>query len=42
MNKCNSIEATNISSNLRDQTKVRLNEIDKIKGYFNSEIQERK
>ena len=27
---------------LRDQTKSRLNEIDKIKDYFNSEIQERK
>ena len=26
---------------LNDQTKFRLNEIDKIKDYFNSEIQER-
>ena len=28
--------------NLSDQTKLRLNEINKIKDYFNSEIQERK
>ena len=38
-NKCNSIET---HSNLNDQTKSRLNEINKIKDYFNSEIQERK
>ena len=30
------------SSNLSNQTKFRLNEINKIKDYFNSEIQERK
>ena len=35
-------EVTNISSNLSDQTKFRLNQINKIKDYFNSEIQERK
>ena len=40
--ECNSIEATNTYSNLSDQTKFRLNEIYKIKDYFNSEIQERK
>ena len=40
MNECNSIEVTNM--HLSDQTKFRLNEIDKIKDYFNSEIQERK
>ena len=48
MNECNSIEAlTNTYSNLiaiplSDQTKFRLNEINKVKNYFNSEIQERK
>ena len=45
MNDCNSIETlTNTHSNLNlsDQTKFRLNEINKIKYYFNSEIQERK
>ena len=31
-----------ICSNLSDQTKFRLNEINKIKDYLNSEIQERK
>ena len=31
-----------INSNLSNQTKFRLNEINKIKDYFNSEIQERK
>ena len=31
-----------ISSNLSDQTKFRLNKINKTKDYFNSEIQERK
>ena len=35
-------EATNTYSNLNDQTKSRLNEINKIKDYFNTEIQERK
>ena len=35
-------EATNNYSNLSDQTKFRLNEINKIKDYFNGEIQERK
>ena len=35
-------ETTNTYSNLSDQTKFRLNEIDKIKDCFNSEIQERK
>ena len=42
MSECNSIETTNIYSNLSDQTKTRLNGIKKIKDYFNSEIQERK
>ena len=32
---------TNAYSNLSDQTKFRLNEINKIKDCFNSEIQER-
>ena len=44
MNKLNSIE-THSNLNpipLSDQTKFRLNEINKIKDYFNSEIQERK
>ena len=36
MNKLNSVEIS-----LNDQTKFRLNEINKIKDYFNSEIQER-
>ena len=40
--ECNSIKGTNTYSNLSDQTKFRLNETNKIKGYFNSEIQERK
>ena len=31
-----------VSSNLSDETKFRLNEINKIKAYFNSETQERK
>ena len=39
MNELNSIEK---HSNFSDQTKFRLNEINKIKYYFNSEIQERK
>ena len=37
MNELNSAEIS-----LSDQTKFRLNEINKIKYYFNSEIQERK
>ena len=41
MNKLNSIK-THSNLNLSDQTKFRLNEINKIKYYFNSEIQERK
>ena len=44
MSKLNSIE-THSSMDaipLSDQTKFRLNEINKIKDYFNSEIQERK
>ena len=35
-------EATDTYSNLSDQTKFRLNEINKIKDYFNAEIQQRK
>ena len=35
-------EATNTNSNLSGQTKFRLNEINKVKDYFNAEIQERK
>ena len=47
MNKCNffesnSNEVTNIYLNLSDQIKLILNGINKIKCYFNSEIQERK
>ena len=48
MNEYNSIETlTNTHSNLNavplnDQRKLRLNEINKIKAYFNFEIQERK
>ena len=44
MNKLNSIETqSNLDAiPLIDQTKLRLNEISKIKDYFNSEIQERK
>ena len=41
MNECNFIETTNTHSNLSSQTKFRLNEINEIKDYFNSEIQER-
>ena len=47
MNESNSIEAlTDTHSNfnaipMSDQTKFRLNEIDEIKDFFNSEIQER-
>ena len=42
MNECSSIETANIYFNLSDQTKFRLNKINKTKNYFNSEIQERK
>ena len=42
MSECNSIETTNIYSNLSNKTKFRLNEINENKDYFNSEIQERK
>ena len=42
MNECNAIKATNTHSKLTDQTKFRQNEINKIKDYFNAEIQERK
>ena len=48
MSQCNSIEIlTNTYSNLNavllsDQTKFRLDKINEIKDYFNSEIQERK
>ena len=41
MNKLNSIK-THSNLNLSDQTKFRLNEINKIKDYFQSKIQERK
>ena len=44
MNELNSIEThSNLNAtSLSDQTKFRLNEINKLKDYFNSEIQERK
>ena len=42
MNECNFIETTNTRLNLSTETKFRLNEIIKIKDYFNSKIQERK
>ena len=42
MNECSSIGVNNTYSNLSDQTKFRLNAINKIKDYFNSEIQKRK
>ena len=42
MNECNSIEASNTYFNLSHQTKFRLNEINTVKAYFNSEIQGRK
>ena len=38
MIECNSIEVTNTYSNLSDQKKFRLNEINEIKDYFNSEM----
>ena len=34
MNECNYIETTNTYLSLSDQTKFRLNEIDKVKDYF--------
>ena len=40
MNECNSIEID--KTNLTDQTKFRLDEINKIENYFNSEITQRK
>ena len=45
MNDCNSVETlTNTHSNLNlsDQTKFRLNEINKIEDYISSEIQKKK
>ena len=42
MSECNSVEMTNIYSSLSDQTKITLNEINKIRDSFNFEIQERK
>ena len=41
MNKVYSVK-TLVNTHLSDQTKFRLNEINKIKDYFNSETQERK
>ena len=41
MNECSFIEPTNTHSDLSNQTKFRLNEINKIKDIFNSEIQEK-
>ena len=42
MNECNSIEGINAYFSLSDQIIFRLNEINKIKDYFNWEIQESK
>ena len=43
MYKSDSIEAQNLNAiSMSDQTKFRLNEINKIKDYFYSEIQEEK
>ena len=42
MSEFNSIEPLNKYSNLSDQTKFRLNEINKIKNHFRFEIQEKK
>ena len=42
MDKCNSIEVPNIYQKLSYQTKFRLNEITKTRGYFNLEIEEKK
>ena len=41
MSECNSIQSVNISG-LSNQAKFKLNEINEIKDYFNSEIQVRK
>ena len=41
MNELNSIESNSIEISLNDQTKFRLNEINKIKSYFNAEIKAR-
>ena len=41
MSECNFIKSINISG-MTNQTKFRLNAVNKIKDYFNSEIQERK
>ena len=35
-------KGTNIYSNLSDQNKIKVNEINKVKDYFNLEIQEKK
>ena len=40
MNESNSIETTD-RKNITDQTKLTLNEVSKIKNYFNQEIKER-
>ena len=40
--ECNSTEATKVYLNLSYQIKLRLTEINKIKDYFNLEIQENK
>ena len=43
MKESNSIETKNLTAiPMNDQTKFRLNEINKIRDYFNSEMQERK
>ena len=43
MSKSDSIEKQSLNAiPVNDQTKFRLNEINKIKDYFNSEIQERR
>ena len=42
MSEYNSIEKSNIYSNLSDQIKIKLNEINKVKDYFNSKIEKRK
>ena len=42
MSECNSIETTDIYSNLSNQKKIILNKINKFKDFLNSEIQEKK
>ena len=42
MNECSFIGVTNTYSNLSDQIKFIINEINKIKDYFTFEIQEKK